>query len=318
MKIKNIIRNIYSINYENILLDNNDEFITEDNGISDFAQYMRKNDPDNGILVTFSNYKNGLFYSTKNNGQLYADPSVLPENVTFTMNIVGLKKGYWYKITVSARNAGSNVSITKNRDLIVTNSNEEAIIKEDLTNTSSNEDYTGYFLGNSTEDYLFFNLGKIVIKDIKIDEVEIKNSEEHIESNILGEGVRSLVSYGIFKMSIPNNGYTGRYIKLKRLGGYGLELYYDSKNISYILERSNTENIMKESFVLPKYSIEINDTKLLKYNYYRSICTKDINSGLSPNTMKTGYMEFCILNENTRNMKYDKSGNIYVYIYENK
>ena len=320
MEIKNITRNIYHIDYSNILLNNNDEFITESNGINDFSQYLRKNDPDNGVLVSFNNYKNGLFFSIKNGGQIYSDPSLLPELVTFSMDIIGLKKGTWYRVIVSARNAGSNSVITSNRDLVVTNSNNEAVINKNLSNTVANENFVGYFMATSEEEYLFFSIGKIVIKDIKIDEIELNSTEKQVKTKrSLGEGSKNIVAYGIFKMNYQENKkYVGRYIKLTRMGGYGIELYFDTKNISYVLERSNTENMMNESFNLPKYSIEINDKKLISFNIYQNIRTKDINAGISPNTMKQGYLEFCLTDINGKCVKYNNIGNIYIYIYENK
>ena len=52
IKIKKILRKIYNIDYSKISLRNDDEFIMQQNGVSEFTQMLRKMDTDNGIIVT--------------------------------------------------------------------------------------------------------------------------------------------------------------------------------------------------------------------------------------------------------------------------
>jgi hypothetical protein len=96
IKVKKILRKIYNIDYSKILLRDDDEFILQANGISEFTEYLVKRDMDNGVIVTPSGYKTGLFYSINNDGELYSSSKLLPDIVNFTFNIYGLKKNHFY------------------------------------------------------------------------------------------------------------------------------------------------------------------------------------------------------------------------------
>ena len=84
-------------------------------------------DMDKGIIVTPQGYSNGLFYRASNGGEIYSSPKYMPDIVTFNLNVFGLKKGSFYKLTVIGRDTGPTTFITDDRNVIVTNQENELL-----------------------------------------------------------------------------------------------------------------------------------------------------------------------------------------------
>ena len=84
--VKKVLRRIYQLDFSNCLVKNKEEFYTE-KGVSTFAATFKKTDFDNGIVVTPNGYKNGLFYSVENGGEIYSPTKFTPDLVTFSLNI---------------------------------------------------------------------------------------------------------------------------------------------------------------------------------------------------------------------------------------
>jgi hypothetical protein len=140
VKIKKLIREIYRIDYKKIPLKSDDEFILKNNGVSEFSQYLKKVDLDSGIIVDPTGYRNGIFYSSDNDGELYSSYKFLPEVVSFGLNMIGVKKGYFYRITIIARDTGTNSFITPDRSITVTDDLQQIVLQADLKGYDKNQE----------------------------------------------------------------------------------------------------------------------------------------------------------------------------------
>lgn len=321
VKIKKITRKIYNIDYSKITLRDDDEFILQSNGVSEFTQMLKKFDTDNGIIVTPSGYRTGLFYSIHDDGELYASSKLLPDMVTFSFNIYGLKKGNFYRITILGRDTDNNTIITEDRTVTVIDDARQIILSSDLKGFDVNQECVGFFKSFSNEVNLYFTLGKVVIKDIIIDEVQLfEEEQEPTEEEIseeMGEGKETLAAYGIYSLvGIIPEGFKGRYIQLSRFSGKGLDLFYDQYNHSYILERSNSETILNDPFTNLNYKIDINTSKVVNDNVYDCMSIVKISPDISANTLKQGYLEFAFTKGGERILYPDNSSRIYISIYK--
>ena len=324
IKVKKILRKIYNIDYSKILLNDDDEFILQGNGISEFTDFLKKNDLDNGVIVTPAGYKSGLFYSVENDGEIYSSSKLLPDIVNFTFNIYGLKKNHFYRITILARDTDSNDIITDDRSLVVLDDAKQAIINESLKGYKENQEIVGYFRAFGNEANIFFTLGKIVIKDINIDEVVLQEEEKFNEpeneiTEEVVEGTESLCMYGIYSLTpiIPDN-FVGRYVLLQRLSGRGMEMYYDQIDKVYLLEKSNTETLIDEPFTNIKYKIDLNTNKLPNNHLFDNFRILDVSTDISPNTLKQGYAKFAFDKDGQTIMYNNENGRLYVSIYQYK
>lgn len=321
IQIKKILRKIYNIDYSKILLRNDDEFIMQANGVSEFTQMLRKMDTDNGIIVTPSQYRSGLFYTLDNDGELYASSKLLPDIVTFSLNLFGLKKGYFYRITILARDTDANTIITADRKITIIDDSRQIILESDLKGYDKNQECIGYFRALSNEANLNFSIGKVVIKDIIIDEVvlaEEKAFNQDDEEEITEEKTNKtleLTMYGIYGLvcSIPA-GYKGKYINLTRYSGRGLELYYNQIDKTYTLERSNVENLCNDPFTNLNYIVNFNIDKLQNNNIFDNYRILKVSTDISPNTLKQGYIEFAFIKDG-KNVEYNNNlGRLYITI----
>lgn len=300
LNIKKIIKRIYQIDFSNCVVKNKEEFYSE-KGVSTFTTTLRKADLDNSIIVTPTGYKNGLFYSTENGGMIYAPTKFTPDITNFTLNLYGLVKGKYYKVTVPAQSSGNLTLITDNRRLSIVTDNEEAVIDVDLTDVNVMTEHIGIFRATSNEVNLLFSLGKVMFSNIIIDEVELVTDEVSTEiedDNAADEGKYQLVTYGIYSAK-PNisEEFKGRYIALSKFSGKGINLYYDKVSNEYVLERDNACDILGESFNLLQYIVDININKIANASYQIT----ELSIEPSPNTLKQGYLKFCLS---------DKLGNI--------
>jgi hypothetical protein len=316
VKVSKVLRQIYSIDYSKILLKNGDEFVTESNGMSDLNQYLRKNDMDTEVLVSFAGYRNGLFYTTNDGGEIFNDPSMLPELVTFSMDLVGLKKNLWYRVSITAKNTGNITTFSTNRKIQVTDGTQALIIDCDLNGVNDDTEYIGYFRSNSAESYLFFTIGKVIIKDIHIEEVEIEGDAVKTDDKIetIGPASLKLCAYGCFAMKPEIGDFKGRYVRLNNIAGTGLELYFDITDTSYVLERSNDPDILGESFTGYQYLVSINKDKLKSEGIFSRLDIVDVNGNLSPNTLKQGYIEFALVDDNGLKVKYPDAGRVVITV----
>lgn len=303
--VKKVLRRIYQLDFSNCLVKNKEEFYTE-KGVSTFAATFKKTDFDNGIVVTPNGYKNGLFYSVENGGEIYSPTKFTPDLVTFSLNIYGLKKGAYYKITIPSRSAGTLNIITDNRKINITTDAEDLVMDADLTGINESIEQYGIFRASSNEINLFFTLGKVIISNIIIDEVELASDtekEELQDNSVIEDGKYQLAAYGVFnvKPSIPEN-FNGKYIALSRYTGRGINLYYNKSTYEFILERDNANDILNESFNLLNYTVEINTTKVINNKKFIYCDISSIEMEPSPNTLKQGYIKFAFVTKDGNNL----------------
>jgi hypothetical protein len=315
IKIKKILRQIYKIDYSKIQLKSDDEFILKTNGVSEFSQYLKKIDMDQGVIVDPTGYRNGIFFSTENDGELYASCKLLPELVSFGFNIIGVKKGFFYRITVIARDAGTNTLITNDRSLVIADDLQQIVMSADLRGYDKNQEITGFFRANSNDVNLFFTLGKIVIKDIIIDEVvldeeeKLSSTEQESVDEAVPEGKIAIAAYGVFDLRpmMPDS-FNGRYIQLVRITGQGISLTYDKLDKIYLLERDNTSNVIPESFVGSAYIVDINLDKLPNAGIFIRKDIIEVSPGISPTMLKQGYIKFALVDKKEERIPYSGDG----------
>lgn len=296
-EVKKVIQTIYEFDLSNCSLVDGDEMIVTDRG-NEFTNTFIFRDFDRGIIVTPSGYSRGLRYMSADGGMFYS-PAHWPEsNIKFNFNLYGLKKHAFYRLRVKAKNMSEYnplTDATENRTLQVVDSQQELLINKDLTNDLSYVTEEAIFRAVGVEETLSFDIGKIGINNIIIDEVELVGDiEEEINEETECEfdnGKSNIVAYGVFA---PNTKDTvGKYSEVSRITGKGLNLYFDRSTNEYILERDNYEDTIGAAFTNANYIVDINLNKAP----YASYEITDVSNEASPNTLKQGYIKFHILNK---------------------
>ena len=293
-EIKKVIQRIYNFDLKDCSLSDGNEMISTDHG-SEFVNTFIKRDLDKSLIITPGGYQSGLVYKSTNGGEFYNNPEWMPDIVNFSFNFYGLKKGSFYRITIKARNSrkyNSLIDITDNRQLEVSNSSQELLINEDLTDVMANQEFVGIFRANRIEEDIYFSIGKIYINDIIVDEVEITKDEEVEKEEVstieFDSGKSNIVAYAVFSSDFVNK--KGRYYESERITGKGLSLFYDINEHVYILERDNYEDSIGTSFTASNYIVDINFNKAP----YACYTITDISADTSPNTIKQGFLKFRI------------------------
>ena len=315
--IKKIVKNIYEIDYSKIKLDNKNEFIVDKNGVSDFVNGLKLIDKDNGIIVMPINYTNGLFYSNEHGGEIYSSPKFEPEIVSFSFDIIGLKKDAYYKLTLTAKTSGNNTFYNSNRKAIISTSTGELVLEHDFKDNNDFISITGVFCAISTEIILNFAIGKISIKNIVIDEVELIEEEittEEAAPEIIHSNTIELAAYGIFEMLPYTNDV--RFVKLQDISSHGLSLFFDNNNLEYIIERSNTNDTVNECITNMRYILNIDLNKNVNYQKFNTYAITEISSNISPNTLKQGYYKFALIKQDGTKYRIQQSGRVGIYIYK--
>lgn len=323
IKISKILRKIYNLDYSNVTLRDNDELIIHSSGYSEFNSFFKKFDLTEGIIVSPVNYKSGLFFSIANGGELYASSRCSPAITKFAFDIAGLKKGYFYRLTVTARDTDNYNVITEDRTITVSDNENNLILESDLNGFDTNQILYGYFRANSNEASLYFSIGKIVIKDIVIEEIlldeeeNLNHEDEEEASEYIPENKEVLVAYAAYDLK-PNVSlsYTGKYKSLNRLFGKGLSLVYNSETKEYVLERSNIENVLETSFTNIPYRIELDFNKTVNDSIFDRYAITEISNEISPTTIKQGYLKFVLLKNNQRICYPIENSKLYIFIYK--
>lgn len=305
--IKRVIRQIYQFNLTNCMLNSGEEMVTTAYG-NEFTNTFKMRDLDNGIIITPSNYSQGLVYKSTNGGEFYNPTGWAPDLVQFSYNFFGLKKGAFYRVSVIGRNVSPFnriTDITDDRSLEVTDDQQDLIVTADLTENLDNATFTGVFRATSNEANLHFRIGKIYINNIILEEVEIateESAEEEVIQNVtLENGSFEVAAYCVFSF-VPTiadpTKYNGKYLELNRITGKGLNLYYNKIEKTFLIERDNIEDTLGEAFTLVHYTIDINTNKMVSKNVFERYQIVKISPDVSPNTLKQGYIEFEFIKDN--------------------
>lgn len=310
-EIKRIIQRIYDFDYSKCDLEDGTEFIATEHG-NEFTNTFICRDLDKGIIVTPSEYVKGLVYTTKENGYIYNPSTWIPDIVNFAFNIYGLKKNAYYRITVKAKNMNrynNMLDVTDDRGIeIINNATQELLMKHDISEQMTFADYSVIFKANSVEENLHFRIGKIGIKDIIIDEVELlldENLEEETTDEPTVEfdsGKSNIVAYAAFSCDCEVDTQS-KYTEMPKTTGKGLNLYYDKSTMEYILERDNYEDTIQSAFTNANYVVDFCFTKAP----YASYMITGLSNDVSPNTLKQGYIRFKIIDmEKNEPVKYSR------------
>jgi hypothetical protein len=319
-KIKKVKDRIYEFDFSHSELSDGNEIIATDT-TSEFVMTFRKRDLDRGVIVTPSGYTKGLVYKSSN-GEFYNNPSWIPDIVTFALNVYGLKKGHFYKLTVISRDTGNNTVITTDRRLMVTNEDKELLMDENVKGFKDPTEFHAIFRSIDNETNLLFRIGKIFISNIIIDEIELITDEveETTETAIseFGDGKIRLAAFGVFTTeSTVGETYKGRYLPMTRYSGKGISLYLDSSTNQYIIERDNVEDTLGESFTNINYSVEFNFNKVVNKGLFSQYNICEVNPEISPNTLKQGYIKFEFVDSQGKTVKYQGSNNrILIMVYK--
>lgn len=318
--VKKVLQRIYEFDLTDCDLEDGNEMITTSNGKNEFVNAFIKRDLDKGIMVTPSGYSKGLVYKSTNHGEFYNKPEWMPDVVTFSMNIFGLKKGAFYRLTVIGRNThkyNKLIDVTDDRSLEVSNDNQELLINSDLSDAYENTSYSGVFRAISNEANLFFRIGKVYVNNIIIDEIELLDtstaeSQQELNPNeqaaIIEDGHAKIVAYGIFNTipSIENpDMYKGRYLEMSKLTGKGINLYYDKVTKEYLIERDNTEDTISGSLTGIEYLINFNFNKVVNNGLFSGYRITEVSPDISPNTLKQGYIKFIFVDKDEKPVEYE-------------
>ena len=309
-EIKRIIQRIYNFDYSKCELNDADEFIATEHG-NEFTNTFTCRDFDKGIIVTPSEYIKGLVYKSTDGGYIYNPPTWIPDIVGFSLNVYGLKKNAYYRITVKGKNVSkynAMMDVTDDRGIeIINNATQELLLKADLSDQMTFNDYSVIFRANSVEENLNFKIGKIAIKDIILDEVELllDVEPEEDEETITVEfdsGKSNIVAYAVFNCDCELNAQN-KYTEMPKTTGKGLNLYFDKATTEYILERDNYEDTIQSAFTNANYVVDFCFTKAP----YASYMITGLSNDVSPNTLKQGYIRFKIIDMETHEaVKYSR------------
>jgi hypothetical protein len=309
-KIKKIVDRLYEFDFEKSELIDGNEIIATDT-VSEFVMAFRKRDLEKGIIITPSGYTKGLVFKSSNGGEFYNHPNWIPDIVNFSLNIFGLKKNSFYKLTVIARDTGISTTITGDRSLFVSNDEKEVLLNENVKGEQVNKEYHALFRASSNENNLFFKIGKIFINNIIIEEVELLVEETPLVNENVGslsEGKLKLAAFGVFSTEKHvGSDYKGRYILMTRYTGKGINLYYDTVDSRYIIERDNAEDIIGENFVGVEYILDINMNKVINKDKFSTYVISEVSSDISPNTLRQGYIAFELVDKNYNKVDYNST-----------
>lgn len=316
--VKKIVQRIYEFDLSNTSLVDGEEILSDDShGGNEFLNNFTRRDLDKGIIITPRGYRNGLVYKSSNNGEVYNNPTWVPDIVSFGLNLYGLKKDHFYRVTVIGRNVHKYnrvTDITENRYVEVLTQEKERIIYEDLSEKLTNTECEGIFRASSIEENLFFSLGKVYVSNIIIDEIELLSEEEEapvVEDFVMESGKTNLLGYGIFSCKLPKFS-AGSSAELDKLSGKGINIYLNKDTKVYTIERDNANDCINIPLSNISVFLEINDGKCP--GVHHSIV--DVSERISPHTIKAGFISFKLLDD-TKNepVLYDNEyARLYVFV----
>lgn len=298
MEIKKIIDKVYDFSLKNTTLLPDVEIL--DNGIEDeFKKALMKGIIKKEIVMIPTEYKKGLFYDSATK-EIVNNPTWNPAIIKFTMNFNGLKKNTYYKLSVSARNYKKYsriTDVTDDRSLYVTTNKNDLLINSDLSDIDETINICGVFKAYENSISINFKFGKIAISRITLEEVELfeDDIEADVEDIIIDHDRLIVVSASTFAVVSESVGLLGDYVPLIKMYGKGINLYFNRKDNTYIIERDNADDVVNSNLNSNRIIIDININKAI--GDYVGMRTIKSSSELSPNTLKSGFIVFGFVNE---------------------
>jgi len=299
--IKSIIRKIYSIDYTKIKLENNTELIIS-RKTNDFHQLLyMQNEITNTYMIPFFDSENksvqtGLFYK---DNSIYNHPVHGSPLISFRLSLTGIKRNAFYRIRLLCETLDTKADITSSKLYIVLNG-KDIIYNKDIDDNEKAIEYI--FLSEGTVLNIAVTIGKIKIKDIIFEEVDIAESAALKENIIEIPDLVNLKAYAVFKPNMLSSG-DKMISKFPLLRGIGLNVMYDKEKDIIIVERNKENDVIQENIGLYKYFIDI------KCMNGGIISEQIVGEGPSPFSGYDGYSTFKI-NDSTNITR------IYILIYE--
>jgi hypothetical protein len=299
--IKSIIRKIYSIDYSNIKLENNTELIISKK-MNDFHQLLyMQNELANTYLIPYFDDENksvqtGLFYKDKS---IYNHPIHGNPLISFKLSLTGIKKNTFYRMRFLCETLDTKAEITSSKLYIVLNG-KDIIYNKELCGNESNIEHI--FLSEGSVLNVAVTIGKIKIKDIIFEEVDVAEAAIIKENTIEIPDLINLKAYAVFKpsMLVPGDKVISKFPLLR---GIGLNVMYDREKDIILIERNKENDVIQENIGLCKYLI---DVKCINAGV---ISEHFVGEGASPFSGYDGYSTFK-LRDNKNDTK------IYILVYE--
>lgn len=299
--IKSVVRKIYSINYNNIKLENNMELIISKK-TNDFHQllYMNNEITNTHMIPYFDNEtkstQTGLFYkdNTIYNHPVYGEPLI-----SFRLSLTGIKQNSFYRIRFIVSSIDTYVEGASPKLYVVLNG-RDIVYNRDVPNKDTNIDYI--YMSSESVLNIAVTIGKVIIKDIIFEEVEIAESVEAKKNIIEIPDLINLKAYAIFKPSMLTN-RDKVMTKFSLLRGIGVNVLYNRETDLIIIERNKENDVIQENIGFNKYLIDI---RCINGGY---ITDQFVSDSSSPFSGYNGFSTFK-LNEGKEDTV------IYILIYE--
>lgn len=299
--IKSVLKKIYSIDYNNINLENNTELIISSN-TNDFHQllFMNNEITNTHLIPTFETEtrrtQTGLFYkdNTIYNHPLYGDPLI-----SFRLSITGIKQSSFYRLRFITSPVETYVDDISSKVYIVING-KDIIYNKEITKNDTNIDHI--FYSEATVLNIAVTIGKVIIKDIIFEEVEVMEEVQTQQTVVEIPDLMNLKAYSVFyprMLAIQDKVIS----KFPLVRGIGLNILYDKNDDVIIVERNKENDVIQDNIGYSKYLI---DVKLFNSG---EISDFKLSEEPSPFSGAGGYLTFRLDGSN-------KDTIIYVLIYE--
>lgn len=299
--IKSVVRKIYSIDYNNIDLGNNTELIISKK-TNDFHQLLfMNNELTNTYLIPHfetetKTVQTGLFYKDNSiyNHPIYGEPLI-----SFRLSLTGIKPNTFYRVKFVCSGIETYDDQHSSKVYIVLNGKDIIHNKNIGLNETSIEHI---YLSDASLLSIAVTFGKVYIKDIIFEEVEVMEDVHKNQSVIEIPDLMNLKSYAVLKPHMLTN--RDKVIsKFPLIRGIGINVLYNRETDTFIIERNKENDVIQENIALNKYLIDIKS--------FNSGSVRDVkvDQGASPFSGYNGYSTFKLSDADEDNI-------LYILIYE--
>jgi hypothetical protein len=238
----------------------------------------------------------GLFYK---DNSIYNHPIYGESLISFRLSLTGIKMGSFYRIRFILSSLDTFVEGASSKTYIVLNG-KDIVYNKDVPKEETNIDYT--FKSEASVINIAVTIGKVYIKDIIFEEVEVSEPVVSQSSVFEVPDLVNLKAYAVFRPSMLHN-RDKTISKFPLLRGIGINVMYNKETDLIIIERNRENDVIQENIGLCKYLIDI---KCFNSGY---VSDHKIGDGPSPFSGFNGYSTFR-LNEGEGDTL------IYILIYE--
>lgn len=298
--IKGVVRKIYSINYDNINLENNTELIISKN-TNDFHQLLFMNDEvTNTYLIPYFENENksaqtGLFYK---DNSFYNHPVYGEKLISFRLSLSGIKNNSSYRIRFVV--SPIEYLVDAPSKLYTVLNGKDVMYNQNISSDNTTIDYI--FTSEESIMNIAVTIGKIYIKDIIIEEIELKAQPLKEIEKVVIPNLMNLKAYAVFKPTMLKN-VDKDITKFPILRGIGLNILFDRTKDLLLIERNKENDVINNNIAIAKY---LTDIKTFNGGEVSDI---NINNEISKLSNTRGYISFKLDD-------FTEDTIIYVLIYE--